>query len=530
METKYLFVTGGVISGLGKGLAAASIGKLISPKHKIVPVKCDGYLNVDPGTMNPVEHGEVYVLDDGTEADMDFGHYERFMGISCKGEWNLTMGKVYSKVMEAERRGDYLGKTVQMIPHVVNAITDWWEKIAKEEKAEIMLVEVGGTVGDLENQLYLEAARRLHNKVGHENAMFVHLTYVPVLYPGGEQKSKPTQQSVRMLKERGIVPDMVIARCSKQLTKSIKSKIAMNADLAVEQVVTGLDTDNLFSIPLLFKEEGVGELVASHLGLKTRSGKSLKEYERYIRYFSPNGKSVKVAICGKYTDLDDSYASVVTALQIAGAENEIHVEIDMLGTTQFEKDPDSLKDVLSKYDGIIVPGGWGSRGIEGKIECIKYCRENNIPYLGICYGLQLALVEFARNVCNMDGAHTTEVDPECEHPIVDILPDKKNLKNMGGTLRLGSYPAELVKGSLVHELYGHEDTVYERHRHRYEVNPKYHERLLRGDMKFSGMGPDGRLVEYIELEGHKYFTATQAHPEFKTPAPLFVGFIEACKK
>lgn len=528
MEKKVIIVTGGVLSGLGKGLAAASIGKLISPEYKIVPIKCDGYLNTDPGTMNPIEHGEVYVLEDGAEVDMDFGHYERFLGVECKGEWNLTMGKIFARIMDAERRGDYLGKTVQMIPHVVNVITDWWQEIINEEDADVLILEVGGTVGDLENEMYLEAARRFRNKLGSENVMFVHLTYVPVIN-GGEQKSKPTQQSVRLLGSKGIFPDMVIARCQTALTPSIKEKIANDSDLAVENVVTGIDTDNLFSIPLNFKDEGVGAIVSKKLGLKLRTDKELEEYCEYIKYFVDGTPNVKIAICGKYTDLEDSYASVVTALQFAGAENKTHVEVSMLDTVQFEENPDLLDEVLSEYCGVIVPGGWGSRGVEGKIAVAKYCRENKKPYLGICYGLQLALVEHARNVCKIKGANTIEADPKIKHPIIHILPEKEGLANMGGTLRLGGYPAILKKGSKIAKLYKNTE-VSERHRHRYEVNPEYHDALEGKGMVFSGMSPDRSLVEFIERDDHPYFVATQAHPEFKSPAPLFIGLVEACVK
>ncbi|GAB4157825.1 MAG: CTP synthase (glutamine hydrolyzing) [Candidatus Dojkabacteria bacterium] len=550
MQTKYIITTGGVISGLGKGLATASIGKLLSSEYKKVPIKNDGYLNVDPGTMNPIEHGEVYVLDDGGEVDMDFGHYERYLNIACKKEWNLTMGKVYSRIMEAERRGEYLGKTVQMIPHVVDTIVKWWEEVAKKEKADVMLLEIGGTVGDMENEMYLEAARRLQRKLGRENVMFVHLTYVPVLYGSGEQKSKPSQQSISLLGSYGIDPDMIICRCAAPLTKSVRDKIAINADLEPHQVVTGLDTDNLFRIPLLFKEEGVGENIKARLGLNLKPETYWEGYKEYIGYMDNHGtwkdNTVRVAICGKYTGLDDSYASVKTALELAAAENKTHVEIEMIETTEIEEGKIDIATALKKFDGVIVPGGFGSRGVEGKIAVAKYCRENNIPYLGLCYGLQIALVEFARNVCGLKDAHTTEVNPKTPYPVVDILPDKKNLENLGGTLRLGSYLAELKKGSLVAKLYGQHGRARlgvgeseklnkpemkeatERHRHRYEVNPKFHKQLEIEGMVFSGMSPDGELVEYIEYTKNDFFVATQAHPEFKSPNPLFIGFVGAC--
>lgn len=530
METKYLVVTGGVVSGLGKGLAAASMGKLISPKHNVIAVKSDGYLNVDPGTMNPIEHGEVYVLDDGTEADMDFGHYERFIGVTAKGEWNLTMGKVYSRIMEAERRGDYGGKTVEMVPHVVDKITEWWLQIGEEEKADLVLLEIGGTVGDMENEMYYEAAKRLHTKLGHDRVMFAHVVFVPLIYQSREQKSRPAQHSIISLGQRGIHPDLIICRCEEQINDEVRRKISKVADIDSKQVVTGIDTANLFEIPVLYHDEGIGEIISKHLKLELISDKEVREYKESVKYLEPRDghKSVKVAICGKYTGVDDSYASVKTALDLAGAKNKVHVDIDLIETTELE-DKD-LQSVLSKYDGIIVPGGFGSRGIEGKISVIKYCRENKIPYLGLCYGLQLALVEYARNVCGLEGAHTTEVDPNTKYPIVDILPDKKDVTNIGGTLRLGAYDAVLKEDTKVYKLYGNKKTISERHRHRYEVNPEYHEQLqCDKNLVFSGMSPDGTLVEFIELKDHPFFIATQAHPEFKNPAPLFVGFIKACK-
>lgn len=524
--TKYIVVTGGVLSGLGKGLAAASVGKLLSSSYKIVPVKCDGYLNVDPGTMNPFEHGEVYVLDDGSEVDMDFGHYERYLGVTCKGEWNLTMGRVFEKIREAERRGDYLGKTVEMIPDVVNVIIAWWEGVAKKERADILLLEIGGTVGDMENELFLESVRRLKNKVGKENFFHVHVTYIPELFGSGEIKSKPTQHSTILLRERGLIPNMVIGRCSRQLPDEVKSKIAEECDMDPEFVNTGIDTGNLFEIPLLFKEEGIGDEIAKSLDLKVKNG--LKGYQGFIDAMNSGPNEVKVAICGKYTDLDDSYASVVNALKIAGAEKKAKCEIEFVETTDIETGKVDVEKVLEGFDGVIVPGGFGSRGAEGKIEVIRYCRENNIPFLGLCYGLQLAVVEYARNVCAIEKANSTEIDEKTKDPVVVILPEKKGLKNMGGTLRLGAYPAVLKPRSIVRKLYGGKKEVSERHRHRYEVNPEYHKILKENDLVFSGMSPDGRLVEFIELPKHPYFVGTQAHPEFKSPAPLFLGLVEAC--
>ncbi len=527
--TKYIVVTGGVLSGLGKGLAAASIGKLLSPKYKIVPIKCDGYLNVDPGTMNPVEHGEVYVLEDGCEVDMDFGHYERYLGINCKREWNLTMGKVYERIRERERRGDYLGHTVEMIPDVTDLIIDWWQETAKREKADVILLEIGGTVGDMENELYLEAVSRLRRKVGRGNLMLVHVTYVPVLFGSGELKSKPTQHSISLLGKLGIIPDMVIGRCSKPLTDMIKRKIAEECDMDQSHVVTGQDTKNLFEIPKLFAKEGVGKVVKKVLGLQLRNDRDIDKYEKFVKTMEDGKKVLRIAICGKYTGINDSYASVISAIKLAGAEIGVKCDVQLIETTNIEEGLSNVAEELKDFDGVIVPGGFGTRGVEGKIEVIKYCREHDIPYLGLCYGLQLAVVEFARNVCGLSGAHTTEVNPRTKYPVVMILPEKKKLKDLGGTLRLGAYPAVLKKGSLVYDLYGRKN-VSERHRHRYEVNPVFHATLQKHGMVFSGMSPDSRLVEYIELPKHRFFAATQAHPEFKYPAPLFQGFVKACDK
>lgn len=524
--TKYIVVTGGVLSGLGKGLAAASIGFLLSEDYKIVPIKCDGYLNVDPGTMNPVEHGEVYVLDDGTEVDMDFGHYERFLDVTCKGEWNLTMGKIFERIRKKERKGDYLGHTVEMIPDVTDLIMKWWREIARKERADVVILEIGGTVGDMENELYLESVRRLKNRVGEENVFFVHLTHVPVLTCSGEIKSKPSQHSVIAYRERGLIPDMVIGRCAKKLTKKVRRKIAEECDIDISHVVTGIDVGNIFEIPLEYVEEGVDVAISDFLGLKKRS--SLNKYRKLIESMNESENKIRVAICGKYTGIEDSYSSVIRALQLSAAEKDIQCKIELVETTDIEEGEMEVSEVLEGFDGVVVPGGFGTRGVEGKIEVIEYCRENDLPYLGLCYGLQLAVVEFARNVCGLEGAHTTEVDSDTKYPVVMILPEKENLENIGGTLRLGSYPAELRGWSLVRKLYDGKKNVKERHRHRYEVNPEYHEILEDNGLALTGMSPDGRLVEFIENPECSFFVATQAHPEFISPAPLFLGFVEAC--
>jgi len=524
MAVKYIIVTGGVLSGLGKGIAAASIGHLLSSRLKIIPIKCDGYLNVDPGTMNPFEHGEVFVLDDGAEVDMDFGHYERFLGVTCKSSWNLTMGKVFDMVRKKERRGDYLGKTVQYIPHVTDVIKDHIFKIAREEGADLVIVEIGGTVGDIENELFLEATRQMKEDVGKENIIYIHLTYVPIPYGVNEQKSKPTQQSVNLLKQRGIFPDVIIGRCSQFLTKKVKTKISNFCDVDPQAVITGLDVEDIYEIPLIFEKEGLAEIL--HKKLNIYSPPDMRKWKQWIDNLRNRTKEITVAMCGKYTELVDSYASIVESFNHCTAHLGCKVNLKWVETTD-------LKDtsILDGVDGVVVPGGFGQRGTEGKIEVIRMARERNIPFLGLCLGLQLAVIEFARNVCGLTGANSTEIDPDTPHPVIDILPEQKQVEEKGGTMRLGAYPAVLKKGTLVYSLYKSTE-VSERHRHRYEVNPEYHEILTENGMVFSGRSKDGRLVEFIELPDLKFFVATQAHPELKSrmeaPAPLFYGFVKAC--
>ena len=523
-QTKYIIVTGGVLSGLGKGIAAASIGHLLSARLKIVPIKCDGYLNVDPGTMNPFEHGEVFVLDDGGEVDMDFGHYERFLGIRCKSTWNLTMGKVFHMVREKERRGDYLGKTVQYIPHVTDIIKSHIYHVAEEESADLMIIEIGGTVGDIENELFLEAMRQMREDVGRENIIYIHLTYVPIPHGVGEQKSKPTQQSVTLLKQRGIFPDIIIGRCAEFLTPEIRSKISAFCDVSPEAVITGLDVDDIYEIPLVFEKEGLAEII--HKKLTIYSPPDLRRWKELIENIRNPKREITIAISGKYTKLEDSYASIIESLHHCSAHLSCRINLRWIETTDLTD-----TSVLEGIDGVIVPGGFGARGTEGKIEIIRMARQEDIPFLGLCLGLQLAVVEYARNACNLTGANSTEFDPNTPHPVIDILPEQKTITEKGGTMRLGAYEAVVVKGSRVNTLY-QSLLVSERHRHRYEVNPEYHKILTDKGLVFSGVSRDGRLVEFIELPHLTYFVATQAHPELKSrmeePSPLFYGFVQAC--
>lgn len=524
--TKYIIVTGGVLSGLGKGIAAASIGYLLSSRLKIVPIKCDGYLNVDPGTMNPFEHGEVFVLDDGGEVDMDFGHYERFLGISCQSKWNLTMGKIFNMVREKERRGDYLGKTVQYIPHVTDVIKNHIFEIAREESADLVIVEIGGTVGDIENELFLEAMRQMKEDVGRDNIVYIHLTYVPIPYGVNEQKSKPTQQSVNLLKQRGIFPDIIIGRCSEFLSKEVRSKISRFCDVSPESVVTGLDVDDIYEIPVIFEKEGLAEIL--HKKLNIYSPPDLRKWKRLIESLRKPKSEMIIAICGKYTKLEDSYASIIESLNHCSAHFDCRINIKWIETTDIQE-----TGVLEGIDGVIVPGGFGVRGTEGKIDIIKKIREENIPFLGLCLGLQLAVVEYARNVCHLNGANSTEFDPDTPFPVIDILPGQKEVKEKGGTMRLGAYEAVVKEGTVVRKLYD-SSFVSERHRHRYEVNPEYHKLLKDNGLVFSGMSKDGRLVEFIELPHLNFFVGTQAHPELKSrltkPSPLFYGFVKASLK
>jgi len=529
-NTKYIVVSGGVLSGLGKGIAAASIGKLLSSRLKVIPIKCDGYLNTDPGTMNPIEHGEVFVLDDGGEVDMDFGHYERFLGVTCKFEWNLTMGKVYKTILDREREGQYLGHTVQLIPHVTDIIKEWFYEIPGQLQADIALIEIGGTVGDMENELYIEAVRQLRQEVDEENVMFVHLTYVPMPTGVDEQKSKPTQQSVKLLNERGLRPDVIIGRCQERLTDKIKKKIALFCNIDSRAVISGLDVPSVYLIPLVFEEEGLTEILHKRLGIY--SPPNLTEWRTLVdRLLSPEGPEVRVAICGKYTDLHDSYASVIEAVKHSGAHINGQVKIEWIDTAEIERCGGPCDDRLAGVDAVIVPGGFGTRGIEGKIEVIRYCREHGVPYLGLCYGMQLAVVEYARHVLGLEGANTMEVadeGAEVQHPVICILPEQIGITQKGGTMRLGGHDIILKEGSRAAQIYRGKK-IRERFRHRYEVNPEYVAQLEQAGLVFSGHNPPGTIMQVMELPDHPFFLGCQFHPELtsklEAPAPLFMELI-----
>lgn len=527
-NTKWIIVTGGVLSGLGKGIVSASIGRLLSSKLKVVPIKCDGYLNVDPGTMNPIEHGEVFVLDDGGEVDMDFGHYERFLNINCKFNWNLTSGKVFKSVIDKERKGDYLGKTVQMIPHVTDEIKNRFFSIAKEEDADIMLIEIGGTVGDIENMLFIEAVRQLKREVGKDNIIYVHLTYVPVLSAVAEQKSKPTQQSISMLEQRGIKADIIIGRSEKPLAEHIKKKIALFASVDEEDVISDPHTNSVYELPLIFEKEGLLERIKEKLLLPDTS--DLKKWRVLVGRIKKPKAVVSIAICGKYTQLMDSYVSVVEALTHAGAHLGLGVDVHWIDTSALEKDKTLTPDmVFHDIDGIIVPGGFGIRGTEGKIKVVQYARENNIPFLGLCYGFQLAVTEFARNVCGLNSAGSTEVNKRFKHPVIDLLPEQKGVEDMGGTMRLGGHDVKVISKTSAYKMFG--KTVRRRFRHRYEVNPDYIDTLTSKGLIFSGKAPVKDIMQILELPTHPFFMASQFHPELTSrledPSELFSGFMSS---
>ena len=531
---KFIVCTGGVLSGLGKGIATASIGNLLSDRLKVVPIKCDGYLNTDPGTMNPIEHGEVFVLDDGGEVDMDFGHYERFLGVQCKFSWNLTKGKIYKMILDRERRGDFLGQTVQLIPHVTDAIKAEFFKIAKEEKADILLIEIGGTVGDMENELFLESVRQLRHDVGRENIAYVHLTYVPIPSGVEEQKSKPTQQSVKQLSERGIHPDIIIGRSPKPLGKKLKEKIALFCNIDADCVISGTDVDTVYRIPLQYEEDGVPEILHKYLNIY--SPPRLGQWRELVGNLrKKKGKTqIKIAICGKYVDLHDSYASIMEAIIHTKAHLDVRIdELQWIETTDIENGSKSLEESMKGVDAVIVPGGFGTRGIEGKIEVIRYCRENKVPFLGICYGMQLAVVEYARNVCNIKGANTIEVESDgnkAEAPVVCILPEQQKVVYKGGTMRLGGHDVILKPDTKAQAMYD-SDKIRRRFRHRYEINPEYVPQLEEAGIVFSGYAKGGEIMQLMELDDHPFFMACQFHPELTSsmekPAELFYFLVKA---
>ena len=531
MATRYVFVTGGVMSSLGKGIIAASLGRLLRARnHKITIIKLDPYLNVDPGTMSPYQHGEVFVTDDGAETDLDLGHYERFIDSSLGRLNNLTAGSIYLSVLEKERRGDYLGGTVQMIPHVTNEIKNFIQKAAKQSNCEIAIVEVGGTVGDIESLIFLEAIRQMRKDIGRDSVCYIHATIIPNLKATSELKTKPTQHSVDTLRSRGIQPDILVCRSERSLSASLKEKLALFTDVDNDSVIQCLDVQHLYEIPLMLEKEGLANRVLEKLRLENIKP-NMEEWQLMVDKIKNPKNTVKVAVVGKYVMLSDAYISVVESLKHAGASLGTKVDIKWVLSEDLESNP--VENYLSDADGILVPGGFGDRGIEGKILAAKYARQNNIPYLGLCLGMQVAVVEFARNVVNLLDAHSTEFNPSTQNPVIDLMIHQKGVVNKGGTMRLGSYPCVLAAGSKVKALYN-TDSINERHRHRYEVNNNFRAELEKYGMSFSGLSPDKELVEIIELNNHPFFMACQFHPELKSrpnqPHPLFVGLVAAMLK
>ena len=524
-KVKYIFVTGGVLSSLGKGIAAASIGSLLECSGlKITLLKLDPYINVDPGTMNPLQHGEVFVTDDGAETDLDLGHYERFTKAPMRRVNNVTAGKIYHNVIQKERRGEYLGSTVQVIPHITDEIKNHIHEVSKN--VDVVICEVGGTVGDIESLPFLEAIRQFRFDVKPKNILYVHLTLIPYIKTSGELKTKPTQHSVQKLREIGIQPDVLLCRTEEKLANKLKEKIALFCNVEVDSVITAMDVKNIYEVPLSLEKEGLADIIASKLGLSVKKP-NLDSWKRVVQGLSkPKLGKVDIAVVGKYVDLQDSYKSLTEALIHGGISNDVGVNIHWLDAGTFEKDP-SLSD-LNRYNGILVPGGFGERGIEGKIKAIQYARENKVPFFGICLGMHCAVIEFARSVVQLQKANSAEFAPNTPYPVIDLLGDQDTKGDKGGTMRLGEYRCQLRKNSNAFKAYGVRE-VYERHRHRYEFNNRYRIQLEEAGLKFSGLSPNGNLVEIIEVENHPWFLAGQFHPEFKSspmePHPLFTAFI-----
>lgn len=526
---KYIVVTGGVMSGLGKGLTTACLGKLLQARGlRVTAIKIDPYLNIDAGTMNPFEHGEIFVTDDGGEIDLDMGHYERFLDVNLTKDHNITTGQVYHEVISRERKGEYLGKTVQIIPHVVDEIKRRIRQAALKSGADVCLVEIGGTVGDMESMPFLEAVRQMRLEEGPTNILFIHVTLVPSSGPVGEQKTKPTQHSVKELRELGISPDLIVCRSDSPLTSEAKRKISLFCNVWENEVISAVDVKNIYELPLVLEHENLSSLVLQRLGL--RAGDiDLTNWIDMVSRMESSSKLIRIGIVGKYIRFTDTYLSIYEALRHASAKNDVRLEVKWISAEALERSGQVQKE-LSECQGIVVPGGFGPRGAEGKILAIRWVRENQVPFLGLCFGFQLAVVEFSRNVLGLEGAHSTEIDPFTPHPVIDLLPEQRGLKEIGGTMRLGSQEVVVEKGTKAFEIY-RQERIWERHRHRYEVNPEYLPLLTGKNLVFSGKSPDGKRMEILELSDHPFFLATQFHPEFKSrplrPSPIFDAFLRA---
>jgi CTP synthase len=527
-QTRYVFVTGGVVSSLGKGIAVASIGRLLVERGmRVTIMKFDPYINVDPGTMSPFQHGEVFVTDDGAETDLDLGHYERFIDRSLSQANNVTTGRIYLNVINKERRGEYLGSTVQVIPHITDEIKAAMKRLAPDN--DVVIVEIGGTVGDIESLPFLEAIRQFRQEIGRENGIFIHLTLVPYIAAAGEVKTKPTQHSVRELMQIGIQPDILICRAEQPLSDDVRRKIALFCNVEFGAVVESRDVPTIYEIPLVFHEQGLDERVMHRLGLLGRYPANLSTWREMVKRIVAPSKRVKIAVVGKYTELVDSYKSVQEALIHGGIANNVGVDISWISSDSFTS-RERTREVLSQFDGLLVPGGFGVRGVEGMVEAIRYAREAGLPFFGICLGMQSAIVEFARNVVGLDDSNSSEFSPECGHPVISLMESQQHVTDMGGTMRLGQYPCRLGEGTRAAEMY-EVSQVSERHRHRYEVSNAYRDRFIEHGLTLSGLSPDGSLVEIVELQTHPWYIGCQFHPELKSrptrPHPLFKGFVAA---
>ncbi|AOH39459.1 CTP synthase [Dialister pneumosintes] len=536
--TKYIFVTGGVVSSLGKGITAASLGRLLKNRgYKVTIQKFDPYINIDPGTMSPYQHGEVFVTDDGAETDLDLGHYERFIDVNLSKGSNVTTGKIYQSVINKERKGEYLGSTIQVIPHITNEIKERVLRVGRNDNADIVITEIGGTVGDIESLPFLEAIRQVKKDVPNRNdVLYIHVTLIPYIHAAGELKTKPTQHSVKELRSIGIQPDIIVCRTEKIVSDDMKKKIALFCDVDSNAVINNATCSTIYEVPLLLQEEGLDRIVMQKLGLEDRFC-DMKEWTVMvdrIRETNASDREIKVALVGKYVALHDAYLSVVESLYHAGYEAGVQVKIKWIDSEDLESPGCNLNEVFGDVQGVVIPGGFGSRGVEGKIAAIRYVRENNIPFLGLCLGMQCAVIEFARHVCGMKEAHSKEFNDATPYPVIDLMEDQEDVTEKGGTMRLGQYPCKLKEGTMARRLYGNQEIVYERHRHRYEVNNELRPQMESQGLIISGTSPDNRLVEMIELQNHPYFAATQAHPEFKSrptrPHPLFQGFVQAIVK
>ncbi|AFM04924.1 CTP synthase [Bernardetia litoralis DSM 6794] len=532
-KTKYIFVTGGVASSLGKGIVSASLAKLLQSRGFSVTIqKFDPYLNIDPGTLNPYEHGECYVTDDGAETDLDLGHYERFLNVSTSQANNVTTGRIYNTVINKERKGDFLGKTVQVIPHITDEIKRNFYFLGETGKYDIIITEIGGCIGDIESLPFVEAVRQARWELGEQNSLVIHLTLVPYLSAAKELKTKPTQHSVKMLSEQGVQPDVLVCRTEHALPDDIRRKISQFCNVNIKSVIESIDADTIYDVPLLMRKEHLDDIVLEKLGLPTDSTPNLEEWKHFLGKLKNPTDEVKIALVGKYVELPDAYKSIVESFIHAGAETETKVKLKWVSSEDLDSD-DDVKKYLSTMDGILVAPGFGDRGIEGKVLAVKYARENKIPFFGICLGMQVSVIEFARNVLKLEGAHSAEMNPETEFPVIDLMKDQKDVTTKGGTMRLGAYPCQLKKNSLASQVYNGKDLIHERHRHRYEFNNTFLKDFEKAGLLPTGINPESNLVEIVEMKQseHPYFVGVQFHPELKStalsPHPLFVGFIKA---